>query len=69
LIFTYVGGRSSSQELSTMKLFAIAFAFASTLALMKCIVFLGGKNLNGNNDKGGCSILPNIRFIKFCMLK
>jgi hypothetical protein len=53
LIFTYVWGRSSSQELANVKLSVIAFAFASTSALMKCIIFLDGTNPNGNDDKEG----------------
>ncbi len=53
LIFTYVWGRSNSQELANVKLSIIAFAFASTLALVKCIIFLDGTNPNGNNDKKG----------------
>jgi hypothetical protein len=42
-----------------MKLFTIAFDFASTLILVKCIAFLGGTNVDGNNDRGGYFVLPS----------
>jgi hypothetical protein len=44
-----------------MKLSTIAFAFASTLALVKCIVFFDGIKLDGNNEGGGSVVL-------FCLI-
>jgi hypothetical protein len=43
-----------------MKLSTITIAFVSTLAFVKCIIFFGGINLDGNNGKEGV--------ILFCLI-
>jgi len=51
LILTSKGGRSSLQELSTMKVSTIDLAFASMLNLLRCGTPLCGKVGTKNKDK------------------